>query len=65
MLPHWVLLQLTSYKQCYGYHEDTYVHYNTFHVAWCVMLPNDGHEIAETCRRYINYTVAYVQTLVV
>ena len=36
-----------------------YVYYNMFCIALCVMLTNDGSEIAETCRRYINCTVVY------
>ena len=35
------------------------IYYNTFYITWCVILPNDGNEIAETCRRYINCTVVY------
>jgi len=30
-----------------------------FHIAWCFILPNDGHEIAETYRRYMNFTVVF------
>jgi hypothetical protein len=30
-----------------------------FHIAWCVVLINDGYKIAETCRRHINCTVVY------